>query len=67
LHREQLLENKLATMQSLVSKMVVAVDKAWKALIEEDRLLSKIELLENQLLTCSKVQTALGILAKIFN
>jgi hypothetical protein len=55
LHREQLLENKLATMQSLVSKMVVAVDKAWKALIEEDRLLSKIELLENQLLTCSKV------------
>ncbi|XP_065348514.1 sarcolemmal membrane-associated protein-like isoform X2 [Cloeon dipterum] len=54
LHREQLLENKLATMQSLVSNMVVAVDKAWKALIEEDRLLSKIELLENQLLTCSK-------------
>ncbi|KAF4525125.1 hypothetical protein B566_EDAN005067 [Ephemera danica] len=54
LQREQLLENKLATLQRLVGSMRQASDEGWKALIDEDRLLSRVEILENQLQTYSK-------------
>ncbi|XP_013404760.1 sarcolemmal membrane-associated protein isoform X4 [Lingula anatina] len=49
LHREQMLENKLATLQRLVSSTQEASESGWQALIDEDRLLSRLECLENQL------------------
>ncbi|KAK7792485.1 hypothetical protein R5R35_011036 [Gryllus longicercus] len=54
LQREQLLENKLAALQRLVENTRQASDVGWKALIDEDRLLSRVEILETQLLTYSK-------------
>ncbi|XP_069693764.1 sarcolemmal membrane-associated protein isoform X2 [Periplaneta americana] len=54
LQREQLLENKLATLQRLVETTRQASDLGWKALIDEDRLLSRVEILENQLQMYSK-------------
>jgi hypothetical protein len=56
LQREQLLENKLATLQRLVETTRQASDLGWKALIDEDRLLSRVEILENQLQMYSKVR-----------
>jgi chromosome segregation ATPase len=57
LHREQMLENKLATLQRLVANTQEASETGWQALIDEDRLLSRLEVLENQLQTYSKNQT----------
>ncbi|KAK2167269.1 hypothetical protein LSH36_30g03031 [Paralvinella palmiformis] len=57
LHREQMLENKLATLQRLVQQTQEASDSGWQALIDEDRLLSRLEVLENQLAAYSKNQT----------
>nr|CAD7258450.1 unnamed protein product [Timema shepardi] len=54
LQREQLLENKLATLQRLVETTRQASDLGWKSLIDEDRLLSRVEVLENQLQIYSK-------------
>ncbi|KFM77362.1 Sarcolemmal membrane-associated protein, partial [Stegodyphus mimosarum] len=54
LHREQILENKLGTLQKVVANTQDESDIGWKALIEEDRLLSRIETLESQLQTCGK-------------
>lgn len=55
LQREQLLENKLAALEQLVLTLRQAADTGWKALIAEDRLLSRVEILENQLQTYAKV------------
>jgi len=57
LHREQMLENKLATLQRLVDHTQSASEAGWQALINEDRLLSRLEILENQLQVYSKNQT----------
>ncbi|XP_064631881.1 sarcolemmal membrane-associated protein-like isoform X11 [Lineus longissimus] len=57
LHREQMLENKLATLQRLVSNTQEASETGWQALIDEDRLLSRLEVLENQLQAYAKNQT----------
>ncbi|XP_076358602.1 uncharacterized protein LOC143251120 isoform X2 [Tachypleus tridentatus] len=54
LHREQILETKLATLQRVVSSSQEASDSGWKVLIDEDRLLSRIETLESQLQGASK-------------
>ncbi|GFW43622.1 sarcolemmal membrane-associated protein [Trichonephila clavipes] len=54
LHREQILEIKLGTLQKVVANTQDESDIGWKALIEEDRLLSRIETLESQLQTCGK-------------
>ncbi|XP_067124661.1 sarcolemmal membrane-associated protein-like isoform X3 [Centruroides vittatus] len=54
LHREQILENKLITLQKVMSSTQEASDNGWKALIDEDRLLSRIETLESQLQACSR-------------
>ncbi|KAI0222371.1 hypothetical protein LSAT2_026382 [Lamellibrachia satsuma] len=56
-HREQMLENKLATLQRLIQNTQEASESGWQALIDEDRLLSRIEVLENQLQVFSKNQT----------
>ena len=52
--REQMLENKLAMLQRLVGQTNAASDEAWKSLIDEDRLLTRVEILESQLSTYSK-------------
>ncbi|XP_043840011.1 sarcolemmal membrane-associated protein isoform X3 [Dromiciops gliroides] len=57
LHREQMLEQKLATLQRLLAITQEASDTGWQALIDEDRLLSRLEVMGNQLQVCSKNQT----------
>lgn len=43
LAREQLLESKLAVLQKLVGQTQLASSSAWKSLIDEDRLLTRVE------------------------
>lgn len=57
IHREQILESKLGMLQKVISNTYDESDIGWKALIEEDRLLSRIETLESQLQTCGKNAT----------
>ena len=54
LAREQLLETKLAVLQRLVGQTEEASETAWRSLIEEDRLLTRVEILEGQLGAYSK-------------
>ncbi len=54
--REQLLETKLAVLQRLVGQTEAASNDAWKSLIDEDRLLTRVEILESQLSAYSKVR-----------
>lgn len=54
LHREQILESKLAALQKLVVLAQDSSENGWQALIDEDRLLSRLEMLENRLLIYSK-------------
>uniref|UniRef100_A0A4W3KEP6 Sarcolemmal membrane-associated protein n=1 Tax=Callorhinchus milii TaxID=7868 RepID=A0A4W3KEP6_CALMI len=61
LHREQMLEQKLATLQRLLANTQEASDCSWQALIDEDRLLSRLEVMGNQLQAYSKNQTEDGI------
>lgn len=49
MNREANLENKLFNLERLLSNIIGETDNSWKALVAEDRLLSKIEFLENQL------------------
>lgn len=57
LYREQMLEQKLSTLQSLVSSTQDASESSWQALIDEDRLVSRLEVLENQLRAYSKANS----------
>lgn len=57
LHREQIIENKMATLQRVVAGTQEATENNWKAMIEEDRLLNRIETLEAQLQACAKSAT----------
>ncbi|XP_026788796.3 sarcolemma associated protein a isoform X9 [Pangasianodon hypophthalmus] len=61
LHREQMLEQKLATLQRLLASTQEASMSSWQALIDEDRLLSRLEVMGNQLQAYSKNQTEDGI------
>ncbi|XP_045079643.1 LOW QUALITY PROTEIN: sarcolemma associated protein a [Coregonus clupeaformis] len=61
LHREQMLEQKLATLQRLLTTTQEASESSWQALIDEDRLLSRLEVMGNQLQTYSKNQTEDGM------
>uniref|UniRef100_A0A672SW08 Sarcolemmal membrane-associated protein n=1 Tax=Sinocyclocheilus grahami TaxID=75366 RepID=A0A672SW08_SINGR len=56
LHREQMLEQKLATLQRLLHSTQEASESSWQALIDEDRLLSRLEVMGNQLQAYSKVR-----------
>lgn len=56
LHREKMLEQKLGKLQQLVDNTQEASENGWQALIDEDRLLSRLEVLENQLHIYSKVR-----------
>ena len=57
LAREQLLETKLAVLQRLVGQTETASSDAWKSLIDEDRLLTRVEILEGQLSAYGKSMT----------
>nr|XP_023690836.1 sarcolemmal membrane-associated protein-like isoform X2 [Paramormyrops kingsleyae] len=57
LHREQMLEQKLSTLQRLLSRTQEASKGSWQALINEDRLLSRLEMMSSQLQVYSKNQT----------
>ncbi|XP_071193090.1 sarcolemma associated protein a [Salvelinus alpinus] len=61
LHREQMLEQKLATLQRLLATTQEASESSWQALIDEDRLLSRLEVMGNQLQSFSKNQTEDGM------
>ncbi|XP_070696384.1 sarcolemma associated protein a isoform X7 [Pempheris klunzingeri] len=61
LHREQMLEQKLATLQRLLATTQEASENSWQALIDEDRLLSRLEVMGSQLQAYSKSQTEEGI------
>ncbi|XP_061544528.1 sarcolemma associated protein a isoform X3 [Phycodurus eques] len=61
LHREQMLEQKLATLQRLLTSTQEASESSWQALIDEDRLLSRLEVMGSQLQAYSKSQTEDGI------
>ncbi|XP_046392468.1 sarcolemmal membrane-associated protein [Ischnura elegans] len=49
LQREKVLETKLHSLQQLVVNTQEASDMGWKALIDEDLLISRVEILENKL------------------
>uniref|UniRef100_A0A5S6R0W3 FHA domain-containing protein n=1 Tax=Trichuris muris TaxID=70415 RepID=A0A5S6R0W3_TRIMR len=53
-YREQVVETKLAALGALVNSTQEATEQCWQALIDEDRLLSRIETLESQLEVLSK-------------
>jgi pSer/pThr/pTyr-binding forkhead associated (FHA) protein len=56
LAREQLLENKLLSLQRLIAETEGASTQGWKALMDEDRL-TRVEILESQLTTYGKNMT----------
>jgi len=57
LAREQLLENKLLGLQRLIDETEGASQLGWKALMDEDRLLTRVEILESQLSAYGKNMT----------
>ncbi|XP_026284266.1 sarcolemmal membrane-associated protein [Frankliniella occidentalis] len=57
LQRENQLEKKLHSLQRLLDDLRKSCDLGWKALIDEDRLLSRVEILECQLQTYAKNAT----------
>uniref|UniRef100_A0A8C7ZHK5 Sarcolemmal membrane-associated protein n=1 Tax=Oryzias sinensis TaxID=183150 RepID=A0A8C7ZHK5_9TELE len=62
LHREQMLEQKLATLQRLLANTQEASESSWQALIDEDRLLSRLEVMGSQLQAYSKVKSPSQVL-----
>ena len=52
--REQALNYKLSYLKQLVRNTQKAANQSWKALIDEDRLLSRVEIVESQLVVYSK-------------
>ncbi|KAI6239636.1 FHA domain-containing protein [Aphelenchoides fujianensis] len=53
MHREKMLTEKLRSLESLLEMTRESAERGWKALINEERLLARIEILESQL-TCAK-------------
>ncbi|RWS22465.1 sarcolemmal membrane-associated protein-like isoform X1, partial [Leptotrombidium deliense] len=49
LHREEIMKNKLTALQAVVSATQEMSESSWKAMVEEDRLISKIESLQDRL------------------
>ncbi|XP_067932386.1 sarcolemmal membrane-associated protein-like isoform X2 [Watersipora subatra] len=65
LHREQVLQEKMSHLQNLLHTTNESCESGWHALINEDRLLSKLEVLQNQLSVFSKAQTESGLQQQI--
>ncbi|CAD5115584.1 DgyrCDS4545 [Dimorphilus gyrociliatus] len=60
LQREALLESKLAALQRLVSRISESADNGWSSLITEDRLLSRVALLEKRIASLDDSESANG-------
>lgn len=58
LYREEARQQKLEALEKMLEATENASEAAWKALVNEDRLLSRIETLEAQLATFSKNATS---------
>ncbi|NXQ35137.1 T3JAM protein, partial [Alaudala cheleensis] len=54
LHRELLLKQKMVILQELLSTLLQASEKSWQGQLNEDKLRSKLRVLENQLQACSQ-------------
>ncbi|CRL06696.1 CLUMA_CG019598, isoform A [Clunio marinus] len=57
IQREQSLESKLLNIQKKIDLVRSASSASWQALVDEDRLLSRIDMLEKKLLCFSKTLT----------
>ncbi|GAB0087736.1 sarcolemmal membrane-associated protein [Sergentomyia squamirostris] len=55
--REQVLESKLVDLQKILELSKTNADSSWQAMIEEDRLLNRIDILENKLQNYQKTAT----------
>jgi hypothetical protein len=60
LAREQFLEAKLLALQRLIGDTEEASGQGWRALMDEDRLLTRVEILESQLTTYGKNMSEVG-------
>jgi hypothetical protein len=49
MHREQMLEQKLEYLQGVIRDTQQASNEGWQAIIDEDRLLARIDALEDQI------------------
>ena len=49
MHREQILEQKLEYLQGVIRDTQQASNEGWQAIIDEDRLLARINTLEDQI------------------
>lgn len=49
MHREQMLEQKLEYLQGVIRDTQQASNDGWQAIIDEDRLLARINALEDQI------------------
>lgn len=49
MHREQMLEEKLGYLQNILNNTDKVSNDSWQAIIHEDRLLGRINVLEDQL------------------
>jgi len=49
MHREQMLEQKLEYLQNVIRDTQQASNDGWQAIIDEDRLLARIDSLEEQI------------------
>ncbi|XP_035708744.1 sarcolemmal membrane-associated protein isoform X1 [Folsomia candida] len=57
MQKEQMIEHKLAAITKLLLATKESANSNWKAMIEEDRLLTRIDILERQLETSHKSMT----------
>uniref|UniRef100_A0A1L8DBF0 Sarcolemmal membrane-associated protein n=1 Tax=Nyssomyia neivai TaxID=330878 RepID=A0A1L8DBF0_9DIPT len=55
--REQMLESKLVDLQKILELSKVNAESSWQAMIDEDRLLNRIDILENKLQNYQKTAT----------
>ncbi|XP_060087229.1 TRAF3-interacting JNK-activating modulator isoform X2 [Heteronotia binoei] len=61
LHRELLLKKKLMILQELLVMLLQAAEKSWKGQINEDKLKSRVSVLENQLQTSTQIYSKQGL------
>nr|XP_056701156.1 TRAF3-interacting JNK-activating modulator [Euleptes europaea] len=61
LHRELLLKKKLMILQELLAMLLQAAEKSWQGQINEDKLKSRVSVLENQLQTSTQSYSKRGL------
>ncbi|CAD5226100.1 unnamed protein product [Bursaphelenchus xylophilus] len=63
--REKLLKNKLKTLENVLATTREAAETGWQALINEERLLSRIEILESQLAVLSTKGSTVSSISEV--